>query len=254
MQGSPSFGVSLLFFCTLLRKAPDMCGRSSLTKTEKELEARFQATFYSEDLERYNPLPNFNVAPTQMHPVITNLDPKHLQFFKWGLIPFWAKDIKIGYKMINARKETLLEKSTFKNAVKKKRCIVPFDGFYEWKKIGNKKIPFRIGIKDEEIFCIAGLWERWNNPEGGEIYSFTLITQEPNEFMSKIHNRMPAILDRDQEKYWLDDDIPVEDLINSLNPPPDENMIAYTVDARVGNVRNNDAELIKKVVYPELSL
>jgi putative SOS response-associated peptidase YedK len=230
-----------------------MCGRSSLTKTEKELEARFQATFYSEDLERYNPLPNFNVAPTQMHPVITNTDPEHLHFYRWGLIPFWAKDIKIGYKMINARKETLLEKSSFKNAVKKKRCIVPFDGFYEWKKVGNKKIPFRIGLKDEEIFCIAGLWERWNNPEGGEIYSFTLITQEPNEFMAKIHNRMPAILDREQEKYWLDNDIPVEDLLDSLSPPPNEKMKAYTVDSRVGNVRNNDVELINQVDYPEVA-
>jgi putative SOS response-associated peptidase YedK len=230
-----------------------MCGRSSLTKTEKELEKRFQSSFYSEDLERYNPLPNFNVAPTHMHPVITNTDPNHLQFFRWGLIPFWAKDVKIGYKMINARKETLLEKRTFKNAVHKKRCIVPFDGFYEWKKVGNQKIPFRIGIKGEEIFTIAGLWERWKSPAGEEIYSFTLITQEPNEYMAQIHNRMPAILDREQEKYWLDNDIPVEDLLASITPPPNEKMKAYTVDRRVGNVRNNDGDLLKEVIYPELN-
>jgi putative SOS response-associated peptidase YedK len=230
-----------------------MCGRSSLTKTEKELEKRFQATFYSDDLERYNPLPNFNVAPTHMHPVITNIDPNHLQFFRWGLIPFWAKDVKIGYKMINARKETLLEKRTFKNAVHKKRCIVPFDGFYEWKKVGNKKIPFRIGIKGEEIFTIAGLWERWKNPEGEEVFSFTLITQDPNEYMAQIHNRMPAILDREQEKYWLDNEVPVEDLLASITPPPNEKMQAYTVDSRVGNVRNNDPDLLQEVKYPELN-
>ena len=229
-----------------------MCGRSSLTKTEKELEARFNATFYSEDLEQYNPLPNYNVAPTHMHPVITNTDKEHLKFFRWGLIPFWAKDIKIGYKMINARKETLLEKSTFKNAVKKKRCIVPFDGFYEWRKIGKEKYPYRIGIKGEGIFTIAGLWERWNSPQGEEVYSFTLITQAPNEFMSKIHDRMPAILSREQESLWLDDDIPSEDILEMLQPPPNEVVQAYTVDKRVGNVRNNDEGLIERHEYEGL--
>ncbi len=229
-----------------------MCGRSSLTKTEKELEARFNASFYSEDLVRYNPLPNFNVAPTHMHPVITNIDPTHVKIFRWGLIPFWSKDIKIGYKMINDRKETILEKSTFKNAMKKKRCIVPFDGFYEWRKIGKVKYPYRIGIKDEAIFTIAGLWERWKSPQGEDIFSFTLITQEPNEFMSKIHNRMPAILRREQEKLWLDDTIPAQDLLKMLSPPEDEKMEAYTVGRRVGNVRENDEGLLDEVVYPEL--
>lgn len=229
-----------------------MCGRSSLTKTEKELEERFNATFYSDDLERYNPLPNYNVAPTHMHPVITNLDKEHLQFFRWGLIPFWAKDLKIGYRMINARKETVLEKGTFKNAMKKKRCIVPFDGFYEWRKIGKEKYPYRIGVKNEEIFTIAGLWERWTPPEGEDIFSFTLITQEPNEFLRRIHDRMPAILSREQEKLWLEEDIPAEDLVDMLEPPPDELMTAYTVARRVGNVRENDPGLIEPFHFAEL--
>lgn len=230
-----------------------MCGRSSLTKTEKELEERFNATFYSDDLERYNPLPNYNVAPTQMHPVITNLDQEHLVFYRWGLIPFWAKDMKIGYRMINARKETILEKSTFKNPMRKKRCIVPFDGFYEWRKVDGEKYPYRIKVKTEEIFTIAGLWERWSPPEGGDdVYTFTLITQSPNKFMSKIHDRMPAILSREQESMWLDQDIPPEDLLQMLQPPPDEIMEAYTVPRRVGNVRNNDAELIQPYDYAEL--
>ena len=128
-----------------------MCGRASLTKVEKDLEERFHATFYSEDLERYNPLPNYNVAPTQMHPVITNTDPDHLQFFKWGLIPFWAKDEKIGSRMINSRIETILEKPAFRNAVNKRRCLVPFDGFYEWKKTPTGKIPYRIILKDKDL-------------------------------------------------------------------------------------------------------
>ncbi len=224
-----------------------MCGRSSLTVTEKELEKRFNATFYSEDLERYNPLPNFNVAPTHMHPVMTNLDQEHLQFFRWGLIPFWAKDIKVGYKMINARKETLLEKNTFKNAVNKKRCIVPFDGFYEWKKTEDGKQPYRIVTTDTDIFSVAGLWERWKSPEGQDIYSFTLITQEPNELMTDIHNRMPAILLPDQERDWLDMTIPAEEAIQMLEPYPSELMKAYRVSKRVGNVRENDKELIHEV-------
>ena len=228
-----------------------MCGRSSLTIKEKELEKRFNATFYSDELERYNPLPNFNVAPSHMHPVMTNLDQDHLQFFRWGLIPFWAKDIKVGYKMINARKETLLEKKTFKNAVNKKRCIVPFDGFYEWKKTESGKQPYRITTTNTEVFCVAGLWERWNSPDGTDIYSFTLITQGPNELMQDIHNRMPAILLPEQERDWLDMSIPSEEAIQLLEPYPSDLMKAYPVSKRVGNVRENDEELIVEVELEE---
>lgn len=224
-----------------------MCGRSSLTKVEQDLEERFGATFYSDELERYNPLPNFNVAPTHMHPVIINDDLDHLRYFRWGLIPFWAKDIKVGYKMINARIETLLEKSTFKNAVKTKRCIVPFDGFYEWKKVGKEKQPYRIITTDSEIFSIAGLWSRWKSPDGEEIYSFTLITQPPNNLLSDIHDRMPAILTREQESLWLDMTIPPADAVQMIIPYPEENMRAYPVSKRVGNVRENDESLIEEV-------
>lgn len=134
-----------------------MCGRSSLTKTEKELEERFNATFYSDTLVQYNPLPNYNVAPSHYLPVITNQDTSHFQALRWGLIPSWAKDKKIGYKMINARIETLFEKSTFKQAVSKRRCLVPADGFYEWQKITNQKgkiekQPYHIKTTDQEVF------------------------------------------------------------------------------------------------------
>lgn len=224
-----------------------MCGRSSLTVIEKELEKRFNSTFYSEDLERYNPLPNYNVAPTHMHPVITNLDQDHLQFYRWGLIPFWAKDKKVGYKMINARKETLLEKTTFKNAINKKRCIVPLDGFYEWKKTATGKQPYRIVTTNTKIFCVAGLWERWSPNDGEDIYSFTIITQAPNDLMAEIHNRMPAILSPDQERDWLDMSIPAAEAIEMLAPYPDELMRAYPVSTRVGNVRENDEGLLEEV-------
>ena len=223
-----------------------MCGRASLTKVEKDLEVRFHATFYSEDLERYNPLPNYNVAPTQMHPVITNTDSEHLQFFKWGLIPFWAKDEKIGSRMINSRIETILEKPAFRNAVNKRRCLVPFDGFYEWQKTPSGKIPFRIILKDKSIFAVAGIWEKWKSPEGEEVFSFSVITQPPNALMESIHDRMPAILLPEQEQSWLDLDIPAEEALKMVAPFPDELLEAYTVSKKVNKVSENDSSLVQE--------
>ncbi|MBK9256167.1 MAG: SOS response-associated peptidase [Saprospiraceae bacterium] len=224
-----------------------MCGRSSLTKVEKEIEQRFHATFYSEELERYNPLPNYNVAPTHYHPVITNQDSVHIHLYKWGLIPFWAKDEKIGSKLINARVESIAEKPVFKNALKSRRCLVPMDGFYEWKKVNNQKIPYRIVTRDQEIFAAAGLWENWKNSIGEEVHSFTIITLAANKIMSSLHDRMPAILMRDQEKLWLSNDIPPEDLLEMLQPYPDELTKIYRVSEKVNNVRANDPTLIEEV-------
>lgn len=224
-----------------------MCGRSSLTKTEKEIEARFNATFYTDELERYNPLPNYNVAPTHMMPIITNQDTKKINIYRWGLIPFWAKNEKVGYKMINARVETLMEKSAFKNAARSRRCIVPMDGFYEWKREGKTKTPYRITLPDTPIFTAAGLWETWQNAKGEEIFSFTVITQNPNELMSDIHDRMPAILTQDQERLWLDNSLSAEDAVSLIQPYPSELMLAYKVDSRVGKVSENDASLIEPI-------
>lgn len=225
-----------------------MCGRSSLTKIEKEIEARFHATFYSEELERYNPLPNFNVAPTHMVPVITNAEPDHLHIFRWGLIPFWAKDKSIGAKMINARVETLMEKAAFKNLLASKRCIVPMDGFYEWKTTGKIKTPLRIVTTDQDIFAVAGLWDIWHTPDTGEIiHSFTIITAPPNSLMVKIHDRMPAILLPENEKHWLDVEIKPEEALQMIIPYPAENMNAYEVSSKVNNVRTNEPDLILPV-------
>jgi len=225
-----------------------MCGRSSLTKVEKEIEAHFHATFYSEELERYNPLPNYNIAPTQMVPVITSTDTQHLHIYRWGLIPFWAKDKSIGAKMINARVESLSEKAAFKKLLTSRRCIVPMDGFYEWKTDGKIKTPFRIVTTDQEIFSVAGLWDIWIVPDTGEIISsFTVITIHPNEMMAKIHDRMPAILLPENEKLWLDPDLKSSDAMQLLIPYPSEYMNAYEVSAKVNNVRTNDPSLILPV-------
>ncbi len=224
-----------------------MCGRSSLTKSEKELEARFKATFYSEDLEKYNPLPNYNVAPTHVMPIITSKDPEHFVPMRWGLIPYWAKDKKIGYKMINARIETVLEKAAFKQAVTRRRCLVPMDGYYEWKKNGKKKTPYRIITRDQEIFSAAGLWENWKDERGNLIQSFTVLTQIPSETIAHIHDRMPAILRKDQEKDWLDMSISPQEALSLLTPYDDQDIIAYTVSSRVGNVNENDSGLITEI-------
>ncbi|HPG07052.1 MAG TPA: SOS response-associated peptidase [Saprospiraceae bacterium] len=225
----------------------EMCGRSSLTKTEKELEERFHSTFYSEDLERYNPLPNYNVAPTQVMPVITNDDPDHFRPMRWGLIPFWAKDEKIGYKMINARIETLLEKSSFRTAVQKRRCLIPADGFYEWKKNGKAKQPYRIVATNTDLFAFAGIWENWKNPQGEWIQSFTIITQPPNKVVAALHDRMPAILLPEEERLWLDQELKAEDALELIKPYPDEYTKAYPVSPRVNKVGENDAELVEEV-------
>jgi len=226
-----------------------MCGRATLTKIDKEIEKRFMATFYSEDLERYNPLPSYNIAPTHLHPVITSANKEHIFLFRWGLIPFWAKEASIGSKMINARKETLTEKSAFKYALDQRRCLVPFDSFYEWEKTEGGRIPHRILLKDQEIFSIAGLWESWSTPSGELIRSFTLITIPANDFMSTIHNRMPAILRPDQEQEWINPNRSVEEAMQLLLPYPDDLMEAYTVSEKVNKVQNNDASLMEHQLY-----
>ena len=231
-----------------------MCGRSSLTKTEKEIEERFGATFYSDDLERYNPLPNFNVAPTHMCPIITSDDTDKIHLFRWGLIPFWAKDVKIGYKMINARMETITVKNTFAAAFRSRRCLVPMDGFYEWKKVGKEKIPYRIRTKHQEIFTSAGLWESWRSKEDEVIHSFTIITLPANDFMSSIHDRMPAIFSKEEERQWLDPKLTKEQALNLLIQYPSDDMYAYQVGDKVGNVRHNDPSLIEPLVNGSIPL
>jgi putative SOS response-associated peptidase YedK len=231
-----------------------MCGRSSLNKTEQELEKRFQASFYSDDLVQYNPLPNFNVAPSHMMPVITNLNHDHFAAMRWGLIPSWSKDMKVGYKMINARKETLLEKNSFKSAVENRRCLVPADGFYEWQKSEKGKQAYHISLVGQKLFAMAGLWDKWISPDGTEVYSYTVITQEPNTLMKDIHDRMPAILTPEQESLWLSDELSPQQLLDSITPYADNQMTAKKVSKRVNNVRNNDKGLLDDDKEEQLSL
>ncbi len=224
-----------------------MCGRASLSKTQKALEQRLHAEFYKEDLEQFEQIRQYNIAPTHLHPVVSNENPSHIQMFKWGLIPSWAKEEKIGSKMINARIETVLEKPAFRSAIQKRRCLIPFDGFYEWKKTSGGKVPYRITLQEGQIFCAAGIWEKWINPNGQPVYSFAVITQPPNELMSDIHDRMPAILLPGQEAQWLDLSLAGASVLQNISPYPDQEMLAYPVSSRINKVSTNDPSLIEEV-------
>ena len=190
-----------------------MCGRFTLTADPADL----KEAFYWADFGEADITPRYNIAPTQGVPVITNRGDKKLDFFTWGLVPFWAKDPTIGSRMINARSETLAEKPSFRNAFKRRRCLILADGFYEWQKIpGEKtKIPTYIQLKGGKPFGMAGLWEEWNSPDGSQILSTTIITTQPNEFMKPIHNRMPVILPAAAYEQWLE---PGEVNSGSLQP------------------------------------
>src|ERR687894_553007 len=179
-----------------------MCGRYTLRTPVDSLVERFEIEEYPSSIT-----PSYNIAPTQEVAAVVEEDEKRkLEMFHWGLIPSWAKDPAIGNKMINARAETLGEKPAFRTALRRRRCLVPADGFYEWKKEpgGKTKTPMHIRMKSGDVFAFAGLWETWHSPDGSVIPSCTLITTRPNELMSEIHDRMPVILQRDDYQRWLD--------------------------------------------------
>lgn len=214
-----------------------MCGRYSFSTNTQVLSAQFEGLEIGQNLEV-----NFNIAPTQSAYVVTDDTPGALQQFQWGLIPFWAKDIKIGNRMINARSETILEKPAFRAAAKKRHCWVLADSFYEWKKEGSQKTPYRIQLKDESILVLAGLWEMWK--KGTEtIHSFTIITCPPNEEMAPIHNRMPLILaSKEEQKAWLEEKN-TENIKSMLQTPANDLLKMYPVTRSVNSVRNNSPNL-----------
>ena len=164
---------------------------------------------------------------------------------RWGLIPFWAKDPKIGARMINARSETVAEKPAFRNALKKRRCLVLADGYYEWQKTPVGKRPYRIIMKSGEPFAMAGLWETWKDPQGNVVPSCTIITTAANDFLAPIHNRMPVILPRESEELWLDPGVDDATLLTDLLIPyPDKRINAYEVSTIVNYAGNVSPEVI----------
>jgi putative SOS response-associated peptidase YedK len=164
---------------------------------------------------------------------------------RFGLIPSWSKEKKTRYSLINARAETVAEKPMFRRLLGKHRCLVPTTGFYEWKKIGSRKVPYFIRLKDEKYFALAGLWDHWKGPKGEEIRSFTIITTKANDVLSEIHPRMPVILRKEDEGLWLSDQVLSDsDLERLFQPFPSGLMISYPVSSSVNSVKNDTEELV----------
>lgn len=222
-----------------------MCGRYTLTVDPADLQDAFPGfTFPAQVSSRYN------IAPGQPILVVPNDGMNHATFFKWGLIPSWAKDPSIGNRMINARGETLAEKPSFRNAYKYRRCLIFADGFYEWQAHpgSGSKVPHLIKLSSNRPFAFAGLWERWQPADGSEVLSATIITTHPNQLVSKIHDRMPVILRPDAYAKWLDPTPLVPDRLHELLAPfPAEEMVAHPVSNLVNSPTNDQAECILPV-------
>lgn len=191
--------------------------------------------------------PRYNIAPTQSHPIIRLSESgRECALARWGLVPSWAEDLKIGYSLINARAETVAEKPSFRTAFKRRRCLIPATGFYEWKKVGKRKQPFHIHRRDDGLMAFAGLWERWE--KGSEpVESFTIITTAANSLMARLHDRMPVILPRDLYSVWLDPDVELNALKAILQPLADDSLDADPVGSLVGNVKNDVPECLEPV-------
>lgn len=221
-----------------------MCGRFVFFDVDK-LSERFNL---QNDIT-LNLKSSYNIAPTSDFPVVIMKDTITLEIMKWGLIPYWAKELNIQNQMINARAETLTEKPSFKNLIKSKRCLIPSNGFYEWKKEDNKKIPFFISLKNMELFSFAGLYDIWKDPLNNREYkSFTIITTMSNSLISNIHDRMPVILKQEDEKIWLDKNIDdIKTLTNILKPFDSDKMQMYRVSNKVNNPKNDSKELLDPI-------
>lgn len=225
-----------------------MCGRFTLTADPETLEQAF-ALGKSTQTSVAEHLPRYNIAPSQPVAVVTAAagDGRRLEYFQWGLIPSWAKDAKVGYKMINARAETLAEKPSFRAALNKRRCLILADGFYEWQRTGSAKVPMYIQMKSGEPFAFAGLYEFWK-PPGSEtlVKSCTIITTTPNSLMEKIHDRMPVILKPQAYDAWLaPGEQAAEQLLPLLKPYAASQMKATRVSTLVNNPRLESPDCIQ---------
>lgn len=190
--------------------------------------------------------PKYNIAPSQqVLAVINDGQANRLGELKWGLIPPWADDPKIGFQMLNARSETAATKPAFSAPLRRKRCLIPADGFYEWKTTAHGKQPMRIALKSRALFSMAGLYETWISPDGSKINSCTIMTTTPNALVAPIHNRMPVILRSEDEELWLDRSTDLERLTPLLRPYNHNDLEAYPVSPAVGSVRNDDSSLIE---------
>jgi len=225
-----------------------MCGRVRLSSDVSEIKLVFSIP---PRRPTPNVAPSWNVAPTDPLPVVRydpNADERSLDIMRWGLVPYWAKDIKVGFANINAKAEGIESKPAFRDAFQRRRCLVPVDNFYEWKNVGSGKQPYAIALADRSLMALAGLWENWRSPAGEWVRSFAIVTTTPNELCVELHNRMPVVLGPEAWPVWLGEDpADTRQLKALLAPFPSEAMTCWPVSARVGNVKNNDPSLIEPI-------
>jgi putative SOS response-associated peptidase YedK len=237
-----------------------MCYHNSITKKAQEIAHRFKVEI--KDNLQYEPLYHINGFNHPLWPIISNDKPDRLQMFRWGLIPEWIKSAeeaaKIQTMTLNAKSESVFEKSAFRSAIKTKHCLIPSTGFFEWKTLGRRKFPFYIYPKRDEYFSFAGIWEEWADRDTGEIVkSFSILTTTANDLMAEIHNeqkRMPVIIPPELEQEWLRNDFKKEDLLKYTPPFPDTLMAAHPISNLITSrsASSNVPEVIQKFEYPEL--
>lgn len=224
-----------------------MCGRYVLKADAEEIEKEFAAARPETEITGAR----FNIAPSQMIAAVRQFDSERVvNALKWGLIPGWAKDEKIGNRMINARAETLLEKPSFRNAFKARRCLIPASGFYEWKRLGDKegKQPFYFYLKEKPVFGFAGLWETWTNETGEKLESCTIITTEANAVLAPVHDRMPVIVQPEDYELWLNPkEMDTDELQKILKPFPAKEMQSHAVSRQVNSPNFDAPELINSL-------
>jgi putative SOS response-associated peptidase YedK len=225
-----------------------MCGRVRLSSDVSELKLAFR-------IPPHRPTPNFapswNAAPTDLLPVVrydARAGERSLDLLRWGLVPFWAKDIKVGFTNINAKSEGIERRPAFREAFERRRCLVPVDNFYEWKKTPTGKQPYAVALAEGKPMALAGLWESWRSPAGERLRSFAVITTRPNELCAVLHDRMPVVLGPDNWATWLGEEpADAARLKAMLAPYPSELMACWPVSRRVGSVKNNDPSLIEPI-------
>ena len=224
-----------------------MCGRFTLTVDQDELSERFGCPIIVPDYR-----PRYNVAPSQIMPVVVDEQGRNgLTMMKWGLVPHWSKDALISNKLINARMETAAEKPAFRDSFQRRRCLIPADGYYEWMRLGKTRQPLRIVLKSRELFGFAGLWDIWNDEKGQALWTFTILTTEPVESIRSIHNRMPLIIRREDEEYWLRETkkmTPAEASTFLGRIKPVDDLEAYPVSSLVNSIANDDPKILQHFV------
>ena len=228
-----------------------MCGRYRLSRRKQRIAEYFDTV---DDIDWQ---PRYNIAPTQNVGIIRQDSSQAVRKFslvRWGLIPYWAKDPNIGHKMINARSETVLDKPAFREAFQNRRCLLPADGFYEWKRTGRSKQPIHLGMQDESLFAFAGIWDRWKDASGNLVETCSILTTTPNSLLAGVHNRMPVILEPGNYESWLDPGLKDSGTLTAMLKPFDPALMkCYPVSMLVNSPANDNAECATKIEPPQLA-